>query len=71
MEVTQRITPASIRIVVTSTKNDLYVAQLTVDQLEKAIQDFDLIWKRPRGNLKPLRDTEEKESDNASSQASE
>jgi hypothetical protein len=70
MEVVQKITPTSIRVVVVSSLNQMYVARLSQEQLETVITQFGLVWKRPRGQSDSLKtvmeseQTEEKENNN-------
>jgi hypothetical protein len=69
MQVTQKITPALIRVVVTSTHNDLYTARITEAQLIEIISRYELVFKRPRGKTN-LREIDTEENQNASTKAS-
>lgn len=68
MEVTQAVTVAYVRVVVTSTHNDLYTARLTETQLEEISERYGLVFKRPRGKsvIREIEQIEEKERENAS-----
>jgi hypothetical protein len=67
MKVTQSVTPTSVRIVVVSSHNDLYVAKLSTEQLEKIIDDISLVWRRGKRSTHVVEDTE-KETENGNSQ---
>jgi hypothetical protein len=69
MEVTQRVTPVSMRVVVTTADNSIFVAQLTDRQLEEINERYHLSYKRPRGP-RPYHyiESAEKENSDASTQ---
>jgi hypothetical protein len=69
MQVTQKVTPALIRVVVTSTHNDLYTARITEAQLIEIISRYELVFKRPRGKTN-LREIDTEENENANTEAS-
>ena len=66
MEVVQKVYPTLIRVVVISSHNDLYTAQITEAQLEEIMGRYELVFKRPRGKtvLREIDPEEEKENDN-------
>lgn len=69
MEVTEKVTPTAIRLVVTTSKNVLYVANLTETQLQECIENYGLKWKRPRGRTSNLEQINSEEKENADANA--
>jgi hypothetical protein len=67
MQVTQKVTPVNIRVVVRTTDNLIYVAHLTQEQLTSISEDYALVFKRHMGSLKLLQEITEKENADANS----
>lgn len=50
MEITQKVTPKSVRMVVVDSKGTVYSADITEEVLELVLEKHpDIVWKRPRG----------------------